>query len=248
MKKFYNFINKENDTKRELFIEGEIGSNWWVSETNPEEFRDELMAGNGDIDLWISSPGGDVFAAAQIYAMLKDYSGKITVKLYGMVASAATIIAMAGDTILMDATAMLYIHNPWAVSIGDSAEHKKQIEFLDEVKESIITAYELKTNLSRKEISKLMDNETSMSAPKAIELGFVDGMLERKQTSQSNRSVTIEDVITKYASNFEQMRKAVDLILEQEPSEPIKQELIPKTEEITTKSCYARLNLLTGGI
>lgn len=129
--------------------------------------------------MWINSPGGDCIAAAQIYNMLSDYKGHITVKIDGIAASAASVIAMAGDEVLMSPVAMLMIHNPATIAMGDHAEMQKAIDMLAEVKESIINAYVVKTGLSRAKLSCLMDAETWMNAGKAVELGFADGVLER---------------------------------------------------------------------
>lgn len=129
--------------------------------------------------MWINSPGGDCIAAAQIYNMLSDYKRHITVKIDGIAASAASVIAMAGDEVLMSPVAMLMIHNPATIAMGDHAEMQKAIDMLAEVKESIINAYVVKTGLSRAKLSRLMDAETWMNAGKAVELGFADGVLER---------------------------------------------------------------------
>ena len=159
------------------FLNGEISDEtWYGDEVTPALFRDELNAGTGDITVWINSPGGDVFAAAQIYNMLMDYSGNVTVKIDGLAASAASVIAMAGTTVLMSPVAMMMIHNPATIAIGDAGEMKKAIDMLSEVKESIMNAYEIKTNLSRARISHLMDAESWFNATKAVELGFADGI------------------------------------------------------------------------
>ena len=150
-------------------------------------FKEELFAGSGPITVWINSPGGDCIAASQIYAMLMDYKDDVTVKIDGIAASAASVIAMAGTTVLMAPTALMMIHNPATIAYGDHTDMAKAIEMLEEVKESIINAYEIKTSLSRSRLSHLMDAETWMNAKKAIELGFADGMLEdeKKDVSES---------------------------------------------------------------
>ena len=140
-------------------------------------FRDELFSGDGDVVIWINSPGGDCIAASQIYSMLMDYSGNVTVKIDGVAASAASVVAMAGTQVLMAPTALMMIHNPMTLAFGDHTDMQKAIEMLDEVKESIINAYEIKTGLSRAKLSHLMDSETWMNANKAIELGFADDVL-----------------------------------------------------------------------
>ena len=178
MRKFWNWVRDETTGERTLYLNGEISDEtWYGDEVTPKMFRDELMAGTGDVTVWINSPGGDVFAAAQIYNMLMDYTGKVTVKIDGLAASAASVIAMAGGDVYMSPVSMMMIHNPSTIAIGDSEEMLRAKALLDEVKESIINAYELKSGLSRAKISHLMDAETWMNANKAIELGFADKVL-----------------------------------------------------------------------
>lgn len=146
-------------------------------------FRDELFAGSGDVVIWLNSPGGDCIAASQIYSMLMDYKGNVTVKIDGIAASAASVIAMAGTRVLMAPTALMMIHNPATVAFGDHEDMQKAIEMLEEVKESIINAYEIRTNLSHTQLSHMMDETTWMSAKKAIELGFADDLLKDEKLS-----------------------------------------------------------------
>ena len=171
-------------TERVLELYGTIAEeSWFDDDITPQQFKDELFSGDGDVTIWINSPGGDCIAASQIYSMLMDYKGRITVKIDGIAASAASVIAMAGTTVLMAPTALMMIHNPMTMAFGDHEDMKKAIEMLDEVKESIINAYEIKTNMSRAKISHLMDSETWMNANKAIELGFADDMLTDEKKS-----------------------------------------------------------------
>ena len=182
MKKFWNWI-KDSDETRTLRLEGPIDEeSFWGDEITPQMFRDELNAGEGDVTVWINSPGGNVFAAAEIYTMLKDYKGSITVKIDAIAASAASVVAMAGDTVQMSPVAMLMIHDPSTVAMGNTKDMEKAIEVLNEVKESIINAYASKSGLSHARIANLMSNETWMNAKKAVELGFADEVLfEAKQ-------------------------------------------------------------------
>ena len=177
MNKFWNFTENDDGT-RTLYLCGSIADeSWFDDDVTPKAFRADLDAGAGDIIVWINSPGGDCVAAAQIYNMLMDYKGTVTVKIDGIAASAASVIAMAGTKVLMSPTALMMIHNPLTVAIGDSEEMQKAIDMLSEVKESIINAYEIKTGLSRAKLSHLMDAETWMNANKAVELGFADEIL-----------------------------------------------------------------------
>lgn len=176
MRKFWNWV--KNEGERSLFLNGVIaGESWFGDEITPQLFKDELLSEQGDITLWINSPGGDVFAAAQIYNMLMDYKGAVTVNIDGIAASAASVIAMAGTIVNMSPVSMMMIHNPATFASGDKREMEKAIQLLNEVKESIINAYEIKTSLSRQKLSNLMDGETWLNAKKAVELGFADQII-----------------------------------------------------------------------
>ena len=181
-RKFWNWIRNEDesvpDMERTLFLNGMISDEtWYGDEVTPQLFKDELNAGNGNITVWINSPGGDVFAAAQIYNMLRDYKGSVTVKIDGIAASAASVIAMAGDKVCVSPVAMMMIHNPATMAMGEAKDMQKAIDMLNEVKESILNAYEFKTGLTRARLSHMMDDETWFNAKKAVELGFADKIL-----------------------------------------------------------------------
>jgi len=179
MKRFWNWARDADSGERVLYLDGVIAEeSWFDDDVTPAAFKEELFAGEGDVTIWLNSPGGCCVAASQIYAMLMDYPGNVTVKIDGIAASAASVIAMAGTTVLMAPTALMMIHNPLTIAIGDSEEMRKAIGMLDEVKEAIINSYEIKTGLPRDKLSALMDAETWLSAHKAMELGFADGMLE----------------------------------------------------------------------
>ena len=176
-RKFWNWVRNDND-ERILMLNGEISDQiWFGDEVTPKEFRDELNSCQGKVTVWINSPGGDCFAAAQIYNMLMEYPGCVDVHIDGIAASAASVIAMAGSHVAISPVGMMMIHNPATVSIGDEREMKKAIEMLSEVKESIINAYELKTGLPRKQLSNMMNAESWFNAKKAVELGFADSIL-----------------------------------------------------------------------
>lgn len=177
-KKFREWKNQAGP-ERTLSINGTIAEeSWFDDDVTPALFKDELMSGDGPVTIWINSPGGDCVAAAQIYNMLIDYPHDITVKIDGIAASAASVIAMAGTKVLMSPVSMMMIHNPMTIAMGDTSEMEKAIAMLSEVKESIINAYEIKTSQSRTKLAHLMDAETWMNANKAVELGFADGGLK----------------------------------------------------------------------
>jgi ATP-dependent Clp protease protease subunit len=177
LRKFWNWVASA-DGGRTLYLDGAISNEtWWGDEITPAIFKEELVGSKGDITVWINSPGGDVFAGAQIYNMLQEYDGKITVKIDGSAASIASVIAMAGDEVLMSPVSTMVIHNPETIAFGDEAEMKRVKDMLAEIKQAIINAYEIKTKLPRNRISALMDNESWMNVKTAMELGFADGML-----------------------------------------------------------------------
>ncbi|MDY2851925.1 head maturation protease, ClpP-related [Acidaminococcus fermentans] len=230
-RKFWNWVKNEGDETRTLYLSGEISDEtWFGDEVTPRLFKDELMTGSGDITLWINSPGGDVFAAAQIYNMLMDYPGQVTVKIDGLAASAASVIAMAGSQVEMSPVAMMMIHNPITVAIGDSKEMQKAIDMLAEVKESIVNAYEIKTGLSRNKISRLMDAESWFNAKKAVELGFADSILYTDEGPEKNldvdamlfsRAAVTNSLLTKLSIN----QKTNELVSNKVPADKLMKRL-----------------------
>ena len=175
-KTFWNWVKNEGD--RTLYLDGAIAEETWFGDNvTPKQFKAELISGSGDITVWINSPGGCVFAASQIYNMLMDYKGKVTVKIDGLAASAASVIAMAGTDVQISPVGLIMVHNPMTIAWGDTEEMEKAIGMLSEVKESIINAYELKTGLSRVKLSHLMDAESWFNAKKSVELGFADQIM-----------------------------------------------------------------------
>lgn len=175
---FWNWTNSA-EGERELRMNGPIsGETWWGDEVTPENFRNELFSQTGPVTIWLNSPGGDCIAASQIFAMLMDYKDDVTIKIDGIAASAATVIAMAGTKVLMAPTALMMIHNPSTWASGEAKDMQKTIDVLAEVKESIINAYQCKTDLSHTVLSHMMDEETWMDSKKAVQLGFADGIID----------------------------------------------------------------------
>lgn len=184
MRKFWNW--KENENEHILVLNGTIAEeSWFDDDVTPRLFKSELEKHQGDITVWLNSPGGDCIAAAQIYNMLMAHKGEVVIKIDGIAASAASVIAMAGTKVLMSPVSMLMIHNPMTMAFGDREHMKQAMTMLDEVKESIMNAYEIKTGLTRQKLSNMMDSETWMNVHKAVELGFCDGLLERENSELS---------------------------------------------------------------
>ena len=201
MNKFWNFIkNQATETQEEsieLRISGDIMSDddSWIYEwfgipvASPNSFRIELAQYKGkDITVWIDSYGGDVFAGAGIYNALKEHNGKVTAKITKAM-SAASVIAMAADEVLMSPVGIMMIHNPLTSAQGDMRVMRKTAEVLDTVKETIINAYIDKTGRSREEISAMMDDETWMSCNQAVKEGFADGVLYIPENKNEGENV-----------------------------------------------------------
>ena len=203
--KFWNWIHDDSGG-RVLRLEGPIDSeSFWGDEITPQMFRDELYAEEGDITLWVNSPGGNVFAAAEIYTMLRDYPGKVTVRIASIAASAASVVAMSGNPVQMSPTALIMIHDPTTIAMGNAKDMEKAITTLNEVKESIINAYAFKTGLTRNRISKLMSDETWLNAKKAVELGFADEILfESKKKAEEDPDEKEPDQVMEEAPNEEE--------------------------------------------
>ena len=152
---------------------------WFGDETTPKAFK-KALAGLKNVTVHINSPGGDVMAGAEIYSALLEHRlnglGKVTVIITALAASAASVIAMAGDEILISPVAYMMIHNPWSVAFGDSHDMRKEAKILDEIREGLITAYQRKTGMDREELRRMVDSETWMSATTCVEKGFADGI------------------------------------------------------------------------
>lgn len=236
MKKFWKWKNQEEPDNRTLFLNGTIAEeSWFDDDITPQLFKEELNSGSGDITVWINSPGGDCVAAAQIYNMLMDYPHDVTVKIDGIAASAASVIAMAGTKVLISPVGMMMVHNPATIAWGDSAEMQKAIEMLESVKDSIINAYEIKTSLSRAKLSHLMDAETWMDANKAVELGFADGILHRADIPENAESPTVSMLYSKTAV----VNSLMDKI-----AAKCKTKLKPEPQGRSVDSLMERLNLM----
>ena len=234
--------SEEQSAERVLELYGTIAEeSWFDDDITPRMFKEELLSGDGDVTVWINSPGGDCVAASQIYSMLMDYKGNVTVKIDGIAASAASVIAMAGTKVLMAPTALMMIHNPMTGAFGDHEDMQKAIEMLNEVKESIINAYEIRTNLSRAKLSHLMDSETWMNAKKAIELGFADDILTDEKREADVPAYEFSDKAVEKALINKITAKTKSVAKAKAPEPPVKPEVKPGR---SVDDLMERLNLM----
>ena len=184
-KKFWNFKALDEKTG-ELTLYGEISNEtWWGDEVTPKQFKEDLDA-LGDIDVlnvYINSPGGDVFAGQAIYSMLKRHKAKVHVYVDGLSASIASLITMAGDKVIMPKNAMMMIHSPWTIAVGNAQEFRKMADDMDKIRDSMVVAYEERSALTKDEILDMLDAETWLSADDCLKYGFVDEIEETKQVA-----------------------------------------------------------------
>lgn len=179
--KFWKFAKAE--AGNELILDGVIASeSWWEDDVTPKMFREELAKYSGALTVRINSPGGDVSAGVAIYNYLNEHEGEVTVKVDGIAASIASLIAMAGDKIVMLPGSMMMVHLPWTFAAGNSDDMAQVVEMLEKTGESMIPIYSARTGLSEERVEELLKAETWMTAEDAVELGFADEAIEAKTT------------------------------------------------------------------
>lgn len=226
-KKFWNF-NSLDKNQGELTLYGEISNEtWWGDEVTPKEFKADLD-NLGEIDtlnIYINSPGGDVFAGQTIYSILKRHKAQKNVYIDGLAASIASVIAMAGNTIFMPKNAMMMIHNPWTIGMGNAKDFRKLAEDLDKIRESLIAAYEGHSALTRDEIIEIMDAETWLTASECEEYGFCDVVGEEKTLAAS----IDKDVLARYKNTPKELID-IENDLEVRKQELLKQKLLIELE------------------
>lgn len=207
-KKFWSMKALDNKTG-EVLLYGEISDvSWWGDEVTPKQFKEDLDA-LGDVEtikVFINSPGGDVFAGQTIYSMLKRHKAQVHVYIDGLAASTASLIAMAGDKVVMPANAMMMIHNPWTFAVGNANDFRKLADVLDKVRDSMITAYGSRSALTTEEIKGLLDAETWLTAQECVEYGFADEVEEAKELAAS----IDKKFLSRYQNIPETLKKVLD--------------------------------------
>lgn len=225
-RKFWNFVPPEGEQEPELHIDGEIIMEqgmlekiFGIEQQTALDIEKELQKYESqNITVWINSPGGEVIAASKIYTALKNHKGKVTVKIDGSAISAASVIAMAGDEVWMSPTSIMMIHNPATYAEGEVKDFEKVITLLQEAKETIMNAYQLKTGKSREELSELMNLEKWMSPQEAKKLGFCDGILFTEGEGEYSEKIMngilqnakrLADCAGKFGTTFEAINNVI---------------------------------------
>lgn len=182
----FNVKHNEEEKKTEITIYGVIGDSWWGDSFSANDIDKALNeAGDNDIIINLNSPGGDAFDGISIFNRLKRHNGKVTVHVDGWACSAASVIAMAGDEVIMELGSMMMIHEASNIVWGTKSDMRKEADVLEELEEGVIDIYMTKANISREEIREKVDAETWMSAKTALELGFADKAEGIEQDNES---------------------------------------------------------------
>lgn len=214
----YSFKNEVEDDKVILTLGGPVAeASIFADETiNSADIANVLDDVNKDVVIRLNSPGGDVFQGIEIYNYLKNHSSNITVEVTALAASAASIIAMAADSIVMEKGASIMVHEAATLAIGNKADIKKTLNALETIDESIVDIYQEKTGLDREEISQMMSEETWFTAKDAVDKGFADEAKEKvetpKETQVENNAEIIElqnqiANLTNIVKSFENINK-----------------------------------------
>lgn len=192
MKKFWKLKNSVDSSDSTLILEGPISSeSWWGDEVTPQAFRDELKKINSNkLTVQINSTGGDVWAGISIHDALKELDAEVTVKVSGLAASIASVIAMAGDKIVMTPGSTMMIHRASMLAIGNADDMQKAIDMLETVEDGILNIYADRTGNSRETVKEMLDAETWMSAEKAVELGFADEVVTPQKDEEPMNAFT----------------------------------------------------------
>ncbi len=200
-KTFWQFRNSAQDpAEAELLLYGDISEySWWGDTVSPKKFNEDLRRlGNvRSLTVRINSYGGDVFAAHAIYNSLVQHPAVVRVRIDGIAASAATIVMLAGNEIVMPENAMIMVHNPWTIAMGDARDLRKQADTLDQVRESMLAVYETRTGMKRQDLVDMMDSETWMTAEEAAAHGFADTVEknERVPVSMANGKLVVNGLV-----------------------------------------------------
>lgn len=223
---------KISNSSAELTIYAPIEDeeSWWYDSVSPKGVMRALKSmGNVDeVVVRINSPGGSVFAGLAIYQYLKDHKAKVTVKVDGLAASAASVIMMAGDTIIMGTGAMVMTHNPWTIAMGEAKDFRETADMLDKIQTSLISIYEERTGKTGDDLKAMLDATTWLTADEAVALGFADEVDRKTKVSAS-----IKNGIATFGSQKFDMRAfaSIPTLPEEEAEEPAEPLQEPENEE-----------------
>ncbi len=227
--KYYSFSTIE-DNKAKLFIYGDIVSyEWYDNDVSASGFKEDLEA-LGDIselDVHINSYGGSTFEGLAIYNLLKQHKAKINVYIDGIAASAASIIAMAGDKIYVPSTALIMIHNCWTYTGGNAKELRKTADDMDKIAEAYKAAYLSKINITEEKLEELLEAETYLTSKECVEMGFADEIIEVEENESVNQHANrfIMNLVNKIKQQ-EAEKNNTKVVIDEELPEKIAQKVV----------------------
>ncbi len=241
---FWRFVDaalsQSGETEVEFF--GPISEySWYGDEVTPKTFKDELNSRGkgGPVTLKVNSPGGEVFAAAAIRNIIRDYPGKVTADIIGLAASAATVVVSAADHVKMRDTAMFMIHDPSTIAWGTLDDMRQVVTVLEQVKETILNGYQARTGMERATLSEMMSAETWMTASEAQGYGFVDEVVV-DQPKDAKLPKGVKAAFLNCLGGYRNMPEAViEQMAEEEAAdapEGEQAEVIPAAEEDSTSA------------
>lgn len=202
------FKAEVTEGKTTLVLSGDVVSNeyaWCDDDIYPSRIQEVLDDSSGEVVIKLNSGGGDAFAGVEIYNMLKGYEDKVTVEVTGLAASAASIIAMGADEIVMCTGSMMMIHEAWTIAIGSKTELLKTIEMMDKLDDSLASIYAERLDLDKSFVSELLKAETWMTAEEAVKDGFADSV-KTKAVTQATVEIEISDEIKAMLEDFKMMK------------------------------------------
>lgn len=208
-RKFETFHN-EAVNATEITIYGIIGDSWWEDSVSAGDIDNALKGISGDIIINLNSPGGDAFDGIAIYNRLKKHNGKVTINVDGWACSAASVIAMAADELVMGLGSMFMIHEASTVVWGTKRDMRKEADVLEKLEDGIIDIYMTKASVNREEIRSMVDDETWFSAQEAVEMGFA---------TATEATGTKEDEITQLRTQLTAMQNEFEQFKNQKPEE-----------------------------
>lgn len=205
--------------KTTLVLSGDVVSNeyaWCDDDIYPSRIQEVLDASSGEVVIKLNSGGGDAFAGVEIYNMLKGYEDKVTVEVTGLAASAASIIAMGADEIVMCTGSMMMIHEAWTIAIGSKTELLKTIEMMDKLDDSLASIYAERLDLDKSFVSDLLKAETWMTAEEAVKDGFAD-KVKIKPKAQAMVEIEISDDVRAILEDLKAMKAQFEGLKEEKP-------------------------------
>lgn len=215
LERWHPEIQASSTSDNTITIYDQIGEDWYGDGVTAKRISAALRSiGNQDIVVNLNSPGGDFFEGLAIFNMLNQHPYKVTMNILGLAASAASVIAMAGDEILMGEGSFLMIHNAWSIAAGNRHDFVKAAEVLAPFDTSMAELYAARTGMSKEDAAAMMDKETWITASQAIEDGFATGLMDSKQISSNanasqKRAMSLVDAAMAKAGHTRSERRSV---------------------------------------